>query len=395
MSGLRQLYELARRDFLQRARSRAFLISMLITIGLVLTIGPLISLTTREPDPSVIGFVGAPDTALSAAVQARAGSLDIEVVTRTFSSATAAEQALDAGDADVLVIDGSELVWRKEAGPRLSAVITGAFTQVERQKAAAELGLSAEEVGRLLDPLSFSSRVLQEPDPEDEPRRVAAYAGLMVLYISILVFGQFVLMGVMEEKQNRVVEVVLSRVRPRQVLAGKVMGIGLLGLIQVVALGGAALFMLTVIDIADVDLGAIGIEIFIWVLLWYLLGYSFYSVLYGALGATISRQEDMQGVLMLPVLLILPGFFFGQIATESPDALLAKIGSLFPLWAPMVMPVRSAVGDVPVWEVALSVALLILGTWALIRLGARIYTGAILKIGTKVKLREAWRAARG
>jgi ABC-2 type transport system permease protein len=394
MSGIRQVFELARRDFLQRARSRAFVISMLITVGLVLTIGPLISLTTREPDPSVIGFVGSPGVELSAAIETRADALDVEVLIRAFSSPTAAEQALDAGTADVLV-HARELVWRKDAGPRLSAVISGAFTQVEREMAAADLGLSAEEVERLLTPPAFSSRVLEEPDPQDEPRKVAAYAGLMVLYISILVFGQFVLMGVMEEKQNRVVEVVLSRVRPRQVLAGKVLGIGLLGLIQVVALGGAALFMLTVIDVADVDLGAIGIEIFVWVLLWYLLGYSFYSVLYGALGATISRQEDMQGVLMLPVLLILPGFFFGQIATESPDALMAKVGSLFPLWAPMVMPVRSAVGDVAAWEIALSIGLLIFGTWALIRLGARIYTGAILKIGTKVKLREAWKAARG
>ena len=97
---------------------------------------------------------------------------------------------------------------------------------------------------------------------------------------------------------------------------------------------------------------------------------------------------------MVPVLMIVPGFFFGQIATENPDALLAKIGSLFPLWSPMVMPVRSAVGDVPLWEIGLSILLIIAGVYGLVRLGGRIYTGAILKLGTKVRLREAWRAAR-
>ena len=116
--------------------------------------------------------------------------------------------------------------------------------------------------------------MLEEPDPNDQPRQVAAFVGLMVLYISILMFGQFVLMGVMEEKQNRVVEVVLSRVRPTSILAGKVIGIGLLGLTQIVALGGAGLLMVNIIDVADVDLSAIGVQVFLWILFWYLLGYA-------------------------------------------------------------------------------------------------------------------------
>ena len=116
--------------------------------------------------------------------------------------------------------------------------------------------------------------------------------------------------------------------------------------------------------------------------------------MYGALGATVSRQEDMQGAVMVPVLMIVPGFFFGQIATQSPDAFVSKFASMFPLWSPMVMPVRSAVGDVAMWEIGASVLLLILATYGLARFGGRIYTGAILKIGTKVKLGEAWRAAR-
>jgi ABC-2 type transport system permease protein len=301
---------------------------------------------------------------------------------------------LELGKADVLVVDGQYLVWRKEPIPRLAAAITAAFSQLERERTAGGLGLSPEDLAGLLAPTAFTDQVLEEPDPEEQPRQTAAYVGLMVLYISILMFGQFVLMGVMEEKQNRVVEIVLSRVRPTQILTGKVIGVGLLGLIQIAALGGVALFMLTVIDVADVDLSAIGIEVFLGVLFWYLLGYAFYSMLYGALGATVSRQEDMQGAVMIPVLMIVPGFFFGQLAAQNPDATMARIGSLVPLWSPMVMPVRSAVGEVSVGEIALSVLLVVLGIYTLVRLGGRIYTGAILKIGTKVRLKEAWRAAR-
>jgi ABC-2 type transport system permease protein len=394
MSSLRQVYELAKRDFVQRAKSRAFLITMLVTVGLVLAIGPLIALASNDPDPSVVGIVGSGPEGIHAAVVESADMLGVEVVTEIYPSEAAAMAELGDGRADVLVIDGEYLVWRQAAIPRLAAAITAAFSRLEREKTAEGLGLSAEDLAELLAPTAFTDQLLEEPDPEEEPRQAAAYAGLMVLYISILMFGQFVLMGVMEEKQNRVVEVVLSRVRPTQILTGKVIGVGLLGLIQILALGGAALFMVTVIDIADVDLSAIGIEVFLWVLFWYLLGYAFYSMLYGALGATVSRQEDMQGAVMIPVLMIVPGFFFGQVATQSPDAAIARIGSLVPLWSPMVMPVRSAVGDVPAWEIALSVLLVVAGIYALVRLGGRIYTGAILKIGTKVRLKEAWRAAK-
>ena len=197
----------------------------------------------------------------------------------------------------------------------------------------------------------------------------------------------------MEEKQTRVVEVVLSRVKPSQVLIGKVLGIGLLGLVQIAAIGGAAIFTLSVADVADIDLTNTGTRVLGVLVLWYLLGYAFYSFMYGALGATISRQEDMQGVAMLPVLLILPGFFLAQVAIASPEGWLARVASFVPIWSPMVMAVRSTVSDVPIWEVALSILLLVVTTYALIKLGGRIYRGAILQTGSKTKLRAAWRSA--
>lgn len=395
MSARRQLYELSRRDFLQRARSKAFLVMMLLTVGLIFTVGPLIALLTDDPDPAGIGIVGSPPAGIEDALAQSAAALDIEIDTSVIGTRAEGETALRESQIDVLVVDGSELVWRENSGARLAAAVVGAYAAVARSEAAAELGLSLTDVERLLEIPEFSETTLIEPDPEKEPRQAAAFVGLMVLYISILMFGQFVLMGVMEEKQNRVVEVVLSRVRPWQVLAGKVIGVGVLGLAQITVLGAAALLALSLVDVADVDLGSIGIELLAWVILWYLLGYAFYSMLYGALGATISRQEDMQGAVMFPVLLIVPGFFFGQVAAASPDAVLPRIASLIPLWSPMVMPVRTAVSDVALIEVALSVLLVIAGVYVLTVVGGRIYAGAILKIGSRVKLLEAWRTARG
>jgi ABC-2 type transport system permease protein len=393
MTELRRVFELARRDFITRARSRAFVISMVAIIGVIVAAGPLITLVTDEDTPSAtVGIVtGAPQTLPDIIVlQGEAAGIDIR--TRSLPDSAVGEAALEDEELAVL-INGPEIVWRAEPWATLRAVVISSL-QVSRQAAVAtELGLSTGDVNRLLRPVEVSERRVVAEDPEEEPRRVAALIGMMMLYISIIVFGQFVLMGVMEEKQNRVVEVVLSRASPVQVLTAKVIGIGLLGLIQVVAVGAAIVFTASLVDLTDIDLGAIGIDTVVPVIGWFLIGYAFYSVMYGGLGATVSRQEDVQGVVLLPVLCILPGFFVAQIALLEPSSTLVRVGSLLPLWSPMVMSVRSAVSNVPAWELVLSIALLLLSTVLLVRVAARIYTGAVLRIGRKVRLGDAWRAA--
>ena len=394
MSPLRQVFELARRDFMQRARSKAFLMAMILTVGLVIIIGPIISLAGGDDSPTVVAMVGEQPAGSEQAIREQSALLDIDVQLRRFGSLADAEAALAEGQVAVVVNGTTELVFNDEPLLRLSAAVTGGIATAERILTAAEMGLSESDVGDLLFPVQFNERTIEPAaTEEDEAEEIAALVGLMLLYISILMFGQFVMMGVMEEKQTRVVEVVLSRVKPAQVLVGKVLGVGLLGLIQIAAMGGALIFTVSVADLADFDLTGLGVKVLGLLILWYLLGYTFYSFMYGALGATISRQEDMQGVAMLPVLFILPGFFFAQMALIEPDLWFNQAASLVPLWSPMVMAVRSTTSNVPLWEIVLAIALLVITTALLIKLGGRIYRGAILQSGRKTKLRAAWRSA--
>ena len=394
MNTLRHILLVAWRDFLQRARSRAFLVSMLVIVGLVAAVGPLMAIEMRAPDPYEVGAVGSQPAGLSEALAATAGAFDREVDLTAYETLTEGEDAVEAGDAAVLIVDGRELVWDEEPSLQLASIVTSAVQGIDRQQIIVELGLTPDEATALLSPPPPEVRTLNEPDPEAGPKQVAAYAGSFILYISILMFGQFVMMGVMEEKSSRVVEVVLSRVRPHELLAGKVLGIGVLGLAQLLIMGVAALFTVSLFDIADVDLGAISLRILLWIIFWYLLGYSFFSVTYAALGATVSRQEDAQSVAMLPVMLLLPGYFISITALENPDSTIATIGSIVPPLSPLVMPIRASLTDVPLWEMLLSIVLVLAATYLLIRLAGRIYKGSILKIGAKVKLREAWKAAR-
>jgi ABC-2 type transport system permease protein len=393
MNTFRQTLEIARRDFVQRAKSRAFLATVGITVAIVLGVGPLLALSLRDPPAEVIGVISGAPAGLGPAMVEIADQIDVDVELRAVSSLQAGEEALRAGTVDVVVADPETIIWLEDPIFRVENVVVAGFQAVARRAAIEDLGLSDQEAASLLAPGVPDSRSILDSDPEEEPRRIGAFIGTVLLYMSILIFGQFVLMGVLEEKSSRVVEVVLSRVRPRQILLGKVIGLGVLGLLQLIVLGGAVWFTASQIDLADVSLSDVSAGILVPVVLWYLLGYAFFSVVYAALGATISRQEDMQSAAMIPVILLLPGYFIALIGSESPESTLVTIASLVPPTSPIVMPMRQAVGDVPTWEVGVAVVVILLTAWGLIRLGGRIYAGAILRIGARVKLREAWRSA--
>ncbi|MFZ0159341.1 MAG: ABC transporter permease [Kineosporiaceae bacterium] len=390
---MRQIFLLARRDFLQRARSRSFMVTVLLSVGLVLAIGPLASIWMGQTKPAVIAVTGQRATDLARTLQATAAATDVPITIRTVADVAAGETALRDDEADLLVVDTAELVWNKDANPTALALAQSAVQQLERSTIAAGLGLRAQDAARIVSPPPPAQRTLEAVDPQRTPRVVGASLLVILLYMSIVIFGQFVLLGVMEEKANRVVEVVLSRARPTEVLAGKVLGIGALGLIEVVALSGAGLITVRMIDLPEVRLPSLSLAVAGLAIAWFVLGYAFYAVVYAALGATISRQEDVQGAATLPTILLLLGYFVGLILTSNPGSTLAQVFSLIPFWTPVVMPARIALGVAAWWEVAVAVTLMIGSAIGLIWWAGRIYSGAILRIGKKVGLREAWRAA--
>lgn len=394
MIRLRRILLVARRDFTQRARSRPFLVSMGVVFVVILGVGPLLALQFREPRPYRVGVEGTVPPNLQSAIAARATLFDRTVEMSTYPSTASGEEAVRTRKIDVLVEDGQRLVWRETENSQLATIVVGALDDLSRAQTITQLGLTSEEAARLLSPPAPASAILEPPDPERVPRIVGANVGTIVLYMAILLFGQFVLLGVLEEKSSRVVEVVLSRVRPAELLAGKVLGIGLLGILQIVAVGVAGMLLVTRLDIPGVALPSLGLRIILSVFLWFLLGFAFYAVVYAALGSTISRQEDTQGVAMIPALLLVPGYFIALFGLENPNGLLPAITSLIPPFAPVVMPMRLALGGVPLWQTGLSVLLLVASTYGLVRLAGRIYEGALLHLGAKVRLRDAWRSTR-
>ena len=212
---------------------------------------------------------------------------------------------------------------------------------------------------------------------------------MLALYTQLLTFGYLLASGVVEEKASRVVEVLLATIRPKDLLAGKIIGLGLLGLGQLAVMttvGLVAAAASGALDVSGDVIGAAALAVG-----WFVLGYAFYSGLFACAGALVPRQEELQASMTPLTMLILISFFLSFVVLDDPDGTLAHVSSFIPFSAPITMPPRIALGEAPAVEILAAFAVTVVGALALIPLAGRIYSGAVLRTGSAVKLREAWR----
>jgi ABC-2 type transport system permease protein len=184
----------------------------------------------------------------------------------------------------------------------------------------------------------------------------------------------------------------LSTIRPWQLMAGKVLGIGTVGLMQMVAIGGVGIISGLATGVLTISLSA-AVGTVVWLIVWYLLGFFMYSIVFAALGALVSRQEDVGGAVTPAMMFVIAGYVVGiSILPSNPGSPLVEVLSLIPTFSPTLMPMRLAMGGVPIWEAALSVLLVIALIPVLIWFAGRIYGNAVMRTGAKVKLRDALKA---
>jgi ABC-2 type transport system permease protein len=224
----------------------------------------------------------------------------------------------------------------------------------------------------------------------DEADQLVGFLGVVFLFMAIILTGQVILLGVAEEKSSRVAEVVLGAMPPRHLLIGKVLAIGAIGLFEVVLTGAIVLVAGTAFDRFDLP-GATGAAVAV-VVLWFVLGFVFYSTVYAAAGALVARHQNTASAAGPINVVLMVGYFVGAgSAQASSDNLALKIASLFPPLAPVTMPLRMIRGSAEVWEIGTAIVLIGVFSFGLIRFGERVYSGGLLKTG-KVGWRAAWRS---
>ena len=409
----------AGREYVERVRSRAFILATVFTIVIFGGVILLPRLFGGDAAPTVVGYLDeAGDLATTAArldaVAAAEEAADegTEAVPRLDLVAVvdraAGEASLRRGTLDVLLVDATTVVVVRDhlfSGGGVPGAVRQAARVLQLEELIVETGISGDELATILGAGTIAVEAL-EGDGLDESRSVIAYAGMMLTYVALLMYGTWTLIGVTEEKSSRVVEIIISAIRPSTLLAGKVLGIGMVAVTQLtlvfLAVGGIlyAIGLRDVSDVesmggpfdislADVPLGSMGMLV-----LWFIVGFSLYNVLFAAVGSLVSRVEDAQNA-NIPLALAVVGSLVLSVSTlGDPTGPAAMIGTYLPFSAPFVVPVRYALEAISAWEVLASLTLSIVTLVVLVRIAGRIYEGAILRAGGRVKVREAWRGDR-
>ncbi|HEY4278699.1 MAG TPA: ABC transporter permease [Conexibacter sp.] len=376
----------ARREIIERLRSRAFQVATAIQLVAVVIALVIAALTSGGSDTKTVALVGPASQAYAQPLQTAGPALNATVVTEALPTRAAAEAAVRDGNADAAVIDGTDVIVKDDPDDALAAVIQATRQQLALRDALGRAGVPPAQVQAAVSPPALRVQPLEPGKSNLDARKGIAFIAVLLLYLAIFTYGISVAGGIVEEKSSRVIEVVLSAIRPRELLAGKIVGLGLLGVAQfavVIAVGAVGGSLLKTVDLPHVTVG--------WVLLialWFVLGYALYSCVYAVAGAIVSRQEDLQSSTGALNLVVVGSYLVSFLALGNPDGTLLKVISFLPPTAPMAMPARWLVTDVPAWQLLLSIAITLASIAVLVRLASTVYARAALRMGPKVSLRS-------
>ena len=390
---MRTVFLIARRELNAKLRTRSFVVGTVVSIvvlaGLMLAQRALFSDTNK----SVVGLNGQ-SIAIAQQLTDAARQAGQDVETKEVTDLGAGETMVADGKLDALVSGAPAsltVLVKDELNRDLKTVLDGIVQQqVLKAQLAAIEELNADQVLGTVASAHVGVRSLETPDPRRDQRLALALVIIALLYVSLVLYGSMVAQGVVEEKSTRVVETLLATVRATQLLAGKMLGVGLVGLIQLAVIGGFGLLLAAAtgaLTITGVAAGTL-----LWGLVWYLLGFFLYAAVFAAAGSLVSRQEDVQPVLIPITLVLVLAFVTGfSVLARDASGTASTVLSLIPPFTPILMPGKIALGAAPGWQILLGIGLTLIAIALLTLLGGRIYRTAVLHMGARLRLRDALR----
>jgi ABC-2 type transport system permease protein len=417
-----KLWAIIKREYLERVRTRWFIFATIfgpIFFGAIIIVPAIMAKRSKSTvEFSNTRILDATTTGLGNRIadimnRGRApGSVAPQVMVLkptelTQAESTATRQVMNKQLSGYLIADESTLKGEEIRYAGRNATSLGDMERVRSAVKDALLAQRLEQVGidssRVRD-LTFIPLHLNPERITDKGRGgsgtvsiIFAGAIAFLLYMTIVLYGQNVLRGVLEEKTTRVAEVVVSSVQPETLLAGKVLGVGAVGLTQQIlwVITTVVMFKLRQPILAKFGVASmpfalpeISIGLALLLLLFFVLGFTFYSSLYAAVGASVNtEQEAQQAVQPMLILLVATAIFINPILM-NPTSTLATVMSLLPFSAPIIMPLRLALGSVPWYQLAISLVGLLLACWGATWLAARIYRVGLLMYGKRPTLRE-------
>lgn len=423
---------IAAREYVERAKSRGFIIGTVIgLLGIVgLSFLPLMFGALGKTFATSIALVG-PDRAATSAISSALASGRYQLTIEPQPSRGPDLPATLATEMKKGKFDAALVAYRDPNGalafvfyPKKAGSLEEAFSLRQRLLRAVILsdikGVNPDLAERALN-FRFKTVNLNEryKSAGDEAiSKALVYLLLLLLYMAVLLYGVYVAHGVIEEKSNRVMELMIGAVRPAQLLAGKIIGIGSLALTQLLAfvLAAGAMLVLAGLQVAksitapgvlgaqaasaasaagtEAGIVTVPAATLMYLLVFFLLGFFSYATLFAGVGALASKAEDVQqtnGILVMPVVV---AYLLSIFALTDPDKPAIVIASMVPLISPMLMFTRVATSSVPLWQVVVAIGASLACIWALTQFAAKLYRVGVLMYGKPPSPVEIWRALR-
>lgn len=417
-----KLGSVIRFTFRNQARTKGFMIGtiffiILITVGIHL---PLIIQAFGSGDADKVGVLPA-DSVMPAALQqfyAQQEESDVEILLLADQGSAEANEQLARemlfdGDIEGYLVfpdSGSELTAEaeyrsKDAGSSLQTNLQNSLQYIRTNMVAEHLELGQEELAQLNKPFMIKGVHVAENDNGKSESQIwmtviFVFVLLSMLFGATFGGGAMVATEVSSEKSSRVMEILITSVTPITQMFGKVVGVFLVGLFQVLIYAAAV-----VVNIAlphnreafanfNLDLSAITIDLLVYFILFYLIGYFAYAVMFAAAGSIVSRTEDVNQVISPIMVISMITFYVAIFSVSNAGALYVEILSFVPLFTPVLMFLRIGLSDPAMWEVilafAINIGFILLVGW----IAAKVYRAGVLMYGKKPAFKEIWKAMR-
>ncbi|WP_112134140.1 ABC transporter permease [Glycomyces dulcitolivorans] len=386
-SRLRGLMLVAGREIRVRGLSKSNLISLIVTVVIVGILAALPSLIGGDESDDRIGLAGDTAPAMQAQLEAM-GGFNITV----YDTTAEAEQAVEDETVDAAVADGS-LYSLNGVGNELEVKLDAAWQTAAVQTNLSQAGLTDQEIATALtvQPLKFETL---EGDG-GVSSMLDYFTGLIIsiiMFMMLMTPVQYIAMGVVEEKSSRIVEILLTSLKPWQLLGGKVIGLGVISLVNLIAMVAVGLGVSAATGmLSDLPEGTTSAAISS--IGWWLIAFALFGTLAGGVGSLVSRQEE-SGSVLTPLIMSLTLSYLGAIfLLNAPTSTFAEVLSIVPPFSGIAMPTRMAITEVPAWQIGLSGVLLALAAAGALALGSQLYKRSVLYTGSRMKLTEALRRA--
>ena len=284
----------------------------------------------------------------------------------------------------------------------LPSALQDALQNIQTEVKAEQLSLSGEEVSALFAPIQFDKQNISDTaKSEDElnQARILVYILMFVIYFAVIIYSSMIATEVATEKSSRVMEILISSVSPVKHMFAKVLGIGSLGIVQILIYAVSGFVAYKVSSTGEVNeltalfnLESVEVSTLVYAVVFFLLGYFLYATLAALLGSLVSRTEDVQQMIMPMSLLIIAAFIIAASGLGNPELGYLKIASFIPFFAPLVMFLRVGLLDLPLWEPLLSIGIMLVTIFILGWFGAKVYRGGVLMYGPSRSLKDLKKA---